>query len=120
MEPSGDRIPDDLEVVASRLRAGRAEADPVQLDQIKQRVIGRRSTTKPGRSSMRSRIATVATLLALVGGTGGALAVAHSDHDNPYGGAGSGQYRPGKGCGDRHHHHHHHHHHWCPPPRHHH
>jgi hypothetical protein len=40
MEPSGDRFPDDLEVVASRLRAGRAEADPVLLDQIKQPVIG--------------------------------------------------------------------------------
>lgn len=105
MEPFGDRLPEDLEAVASRLRATRAEADPIQLDQIKQRVLARSSKTSPRKAAMRSRIATVATLLALIGGTGGALALAHDDHGNGNGGASGGQYRPGKGCGDRHHHH---------------
>jgi hypothetical protein len=55
---------------------------------------------------MKSRIATVFTVLALAGGTGGAIAIAHSDSSGgPHGGAANGQYRPGKGCGDRNHHH---------------
>lgn len=53
---------------------------------------------------MKSRIAAVATVLGLIGGTGGALAVANSgSHSGPNGGAASGQYRPGKGCGDKNH-----------------
>ena len=123
MGPSRDHLPDDLESVASRLRANRVEVDPIQLDQIKQRVIARCSTTSPRRATMRSRIATVATLLALVGGTGGALAFADSGNGDGYGqgGAASGQYHHGKHC-RRHDHGR-----WdymsdsrCPPPEHHH
>lgn len=55
---------------------------------------------------MKSRIATVFTVLALAGGTGGAIAIAHSDSSGgPRGGAASGEYKPGKGCGDKNHHH---------------
>ncbi len=55
---------------------------------------------------MRSRIATVFTVLVLIGGTGGALALAGQDSSGgPVGGAASGQYKPGKGCGDKNHHH---------------
>ncbi|MEA2211420.1 MAG: hypothetical protein QOF83_1368 [Solirubrobacteraceae bacterium] len=54
---------------------------------------------------MKSRLATVFTLLALVGGSGGALAVAGSSgHESSHGAANS-EYRPGKGCGDRNHEH---------------
>lgn len=53
---------------------------------------------------MKSRIATIFTILGLVGGTGGALAVAGGNHGHgPHHGASDGQYRPGKGCGDRNH-----------------
>jgi hypothetical protein len=49
---------------------------------------------------VKSRIATVATLLALLAGTGGALAVAgQSSSGGPVGGAASGQYCNGKTAG---------------------
>jgi hypothetical protein len=54
---------------------------------------------------MNSRIATIFTVMAVVVGAGGAVAVAHGDR-GPGGGAGNAQYsqyRPGKGCGDRNH-----------------
>jgi hypothetical protein len=55
---------------------------------------------------MRSRIATVFTVLALLGGTGGAIALAgQGSSGGPAGGAASGQYKPGKGCGDKNHKH---------------
>jgi hypothetical protein len=109
MSPSGDPFSDDLDSIAARLRASRPEADPIELDQIKQRVLDRRSTTRPGRSTfMGSKIATVATLVALIAGTGGAVAVAGHGHSK--GSAASGEYRPGKGCGDRNHQHS-----GCPP-----
>lgn len=53
---------------------------------------------------MKSRIATILTILGLAGGTGGALAIAAGG--GPSGGtagAASGEYKPGKGCGDRNH-----------------
>jgi hypothetical protein len=97
-----ERLPEELEALAARLRASRAQADPLELDQIKRRVMARHSAGPP--RLMRSKLATVATLLALVGGTGGVAAIASSGGGNgPNGGAASGQYRPGKGCGDRNH-----------------
>jgi hypothetical protein len=55
---------------------------------------------------MKSRIATVLTIVGLAGGTGGALAIADAGgYPDWHGGAANGQYRPGKGCGDRHHDH---------------
>jgi hypothetical protein len=54
---------------------------------------------------MKSRLATMFTLLALVGGSGGALAVAGtSGHESSHGAADS-EYKPGKGCGDENHKH---------------
>lgn len=42
---------------------------------------------------MKERLATTATIFALVGGTGGAIAVgASSSHGGPHGGAAAGQY----------------------------
>jgi hypothetical protein len=105
-EPGQRGLPDDLQPVAARLRADRPQADPVRLDQIKQQVIVRSAAQQRRPVFMRSRIATVLTVLALGGGTGGAIAIAHSGSSGgPGGGAASGQYRPGKGCGDRNHHH---------------
>ena len=50
---------------------------------------------------MKSRIATVATFVALAAGTGGALAVASGGPSNSsHNVAANSQYRPGKGCGD--------------------
>jgi hypothetical protein len=55
---------------------------------------------------MKSKIATAATLLALFGGTGGAIAVAGTaSSSSSHGGAASGEYKPGKGCGDKNHQH---------------
>ena len=49
---------------------------------------------------MKSRLATLFSLVALVGGTGGAIAVGESgSHAGPTGGAVAAQYKPGKGCG---------------------
>jgi hypothetical protein len=65
---------------------------------------------------VKSRLATIMTLVALVGGTGGALAVANSGSGNHgSGSAATGQYRPGHGCGDKNHQHTK----GCPPPHHH-
>jgi hypothetical protein len=58
---------------------------------------------------MKARIATVFTALALIGGTGGAVALAHGAGSHGKGAGAEGaeykQYRPGKGCGDRNHRH---------------
>jgi hypothetical protein len=97
-------LPEDFEAVAARLRAHRAQSDPLQLDQIKQRVMSR-STGQRGRLAfMRSRIASLLTVAALVGGTGGAIAAA-TQGGTPNHGAASGEYKPGKGCGDTNHQH---------------
>ena len=53
---------------------------------------------------MRSRIATLLTVLGLLGGTGGAVALANSGGgSHGASGAASSQYKPGKGCGDKNH-----------------
>lgn len=58
---------------------------------------------------MKARIAAMFTAMALIGGAGGAVALAHgADSHGNRGGAESAeykQYRPGKGCGDRNHRH---------------
>lgn len=98
------QFPEDLEAVAQRLRAGRAQPDPLQLDQIKHRAMVHARSRRERQTFMRSRVATVLTILGLIGGTGGAVAIAsHGAHSGPNGGAASGQYKPGKGCGDRNH-----------------
>lgn len=52
---------------------------------------------------MRSRLATYATMLLLVAGTGGAIALGESGSSGTgQGGAATAQYKPGKGCGKGH------------------
>jgi hypothetical protein len=97
MSESEKRLPEGLEAIAARLRAERAQGDPLQLDQIKRQVITRCSTTRRRSTFMKSRIATVATILGLLGGTGGAIAIAGGGSSGgPIGGAASGQYCNGK------------------------
>ena len=55
---------------------------------------------------MRSRITTILTMVLLVAGTGGAIAIGEgSSPGGPGGGAAIAQYKPGKGCGDKNHKH---------------
>jgi hypothetical protein len=69
-------LPDDFEPVESSLRAHRASAEPLELDRLKRRVL-RRHVARRGRwAGMRSRVAAVLTVVGLVAGSGGALAVA--------------------------------------------
>ena len=113
-----DRFPEELRGVARRLTAERAELDPVQMDDVKRRVLTRARGEQRRGGYMKSRLATVVTVMALVGGTGGALAMAGGGQNGQgQNSASQGQYRPGKGCGDKNHHHlrddcppHHHHH----------
>src|SRR5947209_1104636 len=105
---NNERLPEDLEGVASLLRSQRAEADPLELDQIKQRAMARASNRNRRFGFVKTRLATVLTVLGLVGGTGGAIAVAgngngNNGNGNGNGGASSGQYKPGWGCGDKNH-----------------
>ncbi|HLY49003.1 MAG TPA: hypothetical protein VKR21_07390 [Solirubrobacteraceae bacterium] len=97
-------LPQDLEAVAGRLRAQRIQPDPLQLDQVKQRVMARSAPDRGRLAFMRSRIASLLTVAALLGGTGGAIAVANQG-GTPNHGAASGEYKPGKGCGDKNHEH---------------
>lgn len=99
----GGRLPGELEGIVARLRSARAQADPLQLDQMKQRALARRGNN--GRwNFMRSRLASLFTVAALIGGTGGAIAVAgQGSSHGENGGAAHGQYNNGKGCGDTHH-----------------
>ncbi|HTX30143.1 MAG TPA: hypothetical protein VMD09_02095 [Solirubrobacteraceae bacterium] len=97
-EPSESGSIDELEGVVDRLRAERAQADPLQLDRIKRMVMARSPRQRQGSLGfMKSRFATVFTLVALVGGTGGAIAIGASGSANgPQGGAASAQYCNGK------------------------
>jgi hypothetical protein len=88
----------------------RPTLDPLALDAIKLRAMGRarRSTSSPAKGFfMRSRLTTVLTIAFLSLTTGGALAVAGGEdfglggHDG--GSASCTQYRPGNGYGDKNH-----------------
>jgi hypothetical protein len=72
-----ERIPDDLGEIAELLHSRRPEAGPLELDRIKQRAMaaGRRSPgIGGGRRFMRSRVASIVLVGALLGGGTGALA----------------------------------------------
>jgi hypothetical protein len=106
MKQPQDDLPPELQDIASRLRTERATLDPLTADQIKLRVLSRARTTRHGRFTMKSRLASILTLLTLVGGSGGAIAVANSGSGNGNGNSGSAAgavYKPGKHCGDKNH-----------------
>jgi hypothetical protein len=96
--------PDELDAVEARLRAARVHTDAFELDQIKQQIVARAGAQPRRAALMTSRIATFATVVVLGVGTTGAIALASKDSPHgPTGGAASGEYWPGKGCGDRNH-----------------
>jgi hypothetical protein len=116
-------LPEDLDEVATRLRAGRRQATALELDRLKLRAMHQASDTPRKRGQfMKSRLATLLTMGLLVVGAGGTFAIAK--HDEGGGGkpsAGKVQYcdenngenergsdkgcKPGKGCGDKNHEH---------------
>src|SRR5436305_1486892 len=101
-----EQIPDDLRKVAARLSKAKDEIDALEIDRLKQRALAQSTGRNRHRGLMRSRLATLIAALALVAGSGGALALSHLDsHPNSHGGAADDQYRPGKGCGDKNHRH---------------
>jgi hypothetical protein len=111
-----EHLPNELEPIAARLRAERVEADPLRLDSLKQRLMTKNNSRQGRPTFMKSRIATILTVVGLAAGTGGALAIASEGNHGGNGGADHGQYCDKKGedhdhgkC-ERHHHHHHHHH----------
>jgi hypothetical protein len=69
-------FPEDLDPVEAALRAHRASAEPLELDRLKRRVLTRHIARRGRWAGMRSRIAAVLTVIGLVAGSGGALAVA--------------------------------------------
>jgi hypothetical protein len=108
-----DEVPDELASVVNRLRAERADVGPLELDQIKQRALSQSTSRYGRRTYMKSRIAAILTVIGLMGGTGGAIAIASISGSSPGSGNGaaSGQYCPQmRNCRPGHHHHHHHHH----------
>jgi hypothetical protein len=122
-QPEEGRLPDELEGVAARLRADRAQADSLKFDDIKQRVIARCAGTPRRSTFMKSRFATLGTVVALIAGTGGAIAVASGGSSGgPLGGAANAQYchgKPGpcKPPPKKHHHCGKHHNKACPKPK---
>ena len=103
-----ERLPEELEGVAEMLRSNRAQADPLELDQIKRRAMARTSNPNRRFGFVKARLATFLTILGLVCGAGGAIAIAGNGNGNQgkgkgNGGAANGQYKPGWGCGDKNH-----------------
>ena len=95
------RLPADLEQVADRLRAERREATPLELDQIKMRVLARSARPSSSRSLRRRLLIPVVALSLMAGATGGVIAGTNNGKGNDS--AAKSQYKPGKGCGDKNH-----------------
>src|SRR5581483_5686363 len=97
-----EQLPHELEPIAARLRAERVDADPLYLDRLKQRLMTTNTPHYGRLTFMKSRIATLLTIVGLAGGTGGAIAIAsHGDHHSQ-GGASTAQYCNKKGQGHGH------------------
>jgi|GEM_PF-6283784 len=98
MRPDEQDLPEELREIAGRLRAERAQVDPLRLDEIKRGVIARCAARPRRWAALRTRVATVLTLLGLLGGTGGAFALGSKGAGNGYGyGASTAMYCVHKG-----------------------
>src|SRR5204863_8100021 len=96
-------VPGDLSGVEERLAASRPEVSRLDLDRIKLRAMSQasRGTSRQGKGFfMRSKLVTMLLVLGLVatGGTAGVIA-----GNGNKGKADKGEYKPGKGCGDKNH-----------------
>jgi hypothetical protein len=103
-----ERMVEDLSEVADMLRDQRPTLDPLALDALKLRAMGRARGTASSQAKgffMRSRLTTLLTIAFLGVGTGGAVAfVGGTDFGLSSGGSAScEQYRPGNGYGDKNH-----------------
>jgi hypothetical protein len=102
-----DRLPEELNDVAERLRQNRAEMNPLELDRVKLQVKAQASRTpqsvwRPRRGTpMKSRVVTLALTALLIGGTTAGGIAASGGNGN--GSSAQSQYRPGLGCGDQNH-----------------
>jgi hypothetical protein len=101
-----DRLPDDLREVDERLQAYKPEVTALELDQLKLRTAGRAfraPTFRYGRRHlMRSKLVTMMLVLGLAVSGGAAGVIAGNGNSNGKG-ADKGEYKPGKGCGDKNH-----------------
>ncbi len=122
------RLPAELEEIGERLRSERPEASPLELDRMKTTALARvtRSASRQGKGAfMRSRLASVLVVFALLAGGTGAVMAASGGVPGSGGSSGSApnnEYCPpssnhpgspkheggGNKCGHHHHHHHHH------------
>ena len=97
-----NRLPDELQDVAARLRELRQEPSALELDRIKTRAMARSRASRTKGSVMKHRlIVAVCSLGLMAGGTTGVIAAAGGNGNGK--GAADSQYRPGKGCGDKNH-----------------
>ena len=105
MSPTDDqhRLPDDLREIAGVLRQERPALEPLRLDAIKLRAIAgaRRPVQSKKGALVGSRLTVLLTVIFLVLGTGGALALCGSgSFGQGSGNAGYWQYRTGCPSGD--------------------
>jgi hypothetical protein len=101
-----DDLPDELRDVADRLRREATRPTAMESDHLKLRAMrSARSQAQRGRGPfMKSRLATLLTIVALTIGAGGTFAIAGGGGGD-HGSAAKSQYKPGKGCGDKNHEH---------------
>lgn len=93
MDNQNYELPDELRAVENRLRGARAESNPLRMDELKQQVLARSHATFHKGGLIKTRIATLMTVLGLVAGTGGAIAVAGgSSTSGPSASAAKGEY----------------------------
>src|SRR3954449_4515333 len=91
-------LPGDLQGIADRLHAERAEATGLDLDRIKTRAMANAATSRPKGFQVKSRsLAAVLTVALMAAGTGGVIAGGGNGNGN--GNASNSQYKPG--CGPK-------------------
>jgi hypothetical protein len=93
------QLPPELEVVAEQLRAARAKLAPLELDGCKRSLLAKQRRRGRSRAALRTRLATILTIVGLVGSTGGALAIAGTASRHAASDAAAGQYTKPKKCG---------------------
>jgi hypothetical protein len=99
-----DDLPEELQELGERLRRDATRPSALELDHLKLRVMRSARGSTHGRKGpfMKSRLASVLTIVALTVGAGGTFAIAGGGSGND-GNASQSQYKPGKGCGDKNH-----------------
>jgi hypothetical protein len=81
MRDHHEQLPEDLEGVASQLRAARTEATPLELDELKRRVLAR--VERPRRVPLRGRLVTGLLALGLLASSSGAVVASVGRDEGP-------------------------------------